>query len=129
MTKVEMRIEGTCSGNPGQGGWCVILTYGQHRKELSGHADATTNQQMELTAVIEGLRALKRPCEVAIYSDSEYVIKGITEHQRHEQDVDLWGQLLEPLTKNKVSFTKVAEKSGDALFDECHKIAKSRTLV
>ena len=129
MTKVEMRIDGACSGNPGPGGWCAILTYAEHRKELNGHVEDTTNQRMELMAAIEGLKALKRPCEVTIYSDSEYVVKGVTEHQRHQENLDLWGQLLELLAKHTVTLTKAAEKGDDALFDECHKIARSRTFV
>ena len=129
MTEVEIRIDGACSGNPGPGGWCAILTYGEHRKELSGHVDDTTNQRMELTAAVEGLRALKHPSQVTIYSDSEYVVKRINEHQRHKDNLDLWASLLDLLAKHRVTLTKTPEKSGDPLFDDCHRIAKSRTFV
>ena len=74
-----MYTDGACKGNPGPGGWGVYLKSGGHEKELWGGERETTNNRMELTAVIEGLAALKRPCTVALYLDSEYVRKGITE--------------------------------------------------
>ena len=79
MRTVTIYTDGACSGNPGPGGWGAILSYKGTEKELSGGAAQTTNNRMELTAVIEALRALKRPCDVALYLDSEYVRKGITE--------------------------------------------------
>jgi ribonuclease HI len=79
---VEMFTDGACSGNPGPGGWGTILRWGEHERELSGGAAETTNNRMELMAVIEGLRALKRPSKVAIYTDSQYVQKGMTEWLR-----------------------------------------------
>ena len=78
LTKVEIFTDGACSGNPGPGGYGTILRCGQHEKELSGGEEKTTNNRMELTAVIEGLKALNRPCDVTIYSDSQYVVNGIT---------------------------------------------------
>lgn len=77
--KVELFTDGACSGNPGPGGWGCLMRSGRHVRELSGGAKHTTNNRMELTAVIEGLNALKQPCEVTVASDSQYVIKGITE--------------------------------------------------
>lgn len=79
MNQVVIYTDGACKGNPGPGGWGVLLQAGPHRKELFGGELNTTNNRMELTAVIEALRALKRPCDVALYLDSEYVRKGITE--------------------------------------------------
>ena len=81
MTRPEVAAftDGACSGNPGPGGWGVLLRMGSHEKELSGGERETTNQRMELTAAIEALRALKRPCRVTIYSDSKYVIQGMRE--------------------------------------------------
>ncbi|WP_087064795.1 ribonuclease HI [Intestinibacillus massiliensis] len=78
MKKVTIYTDGACSGNPGPGGWGAILQYGAHEKELSGGDPQTTNNKMELTGVIEALRLLKEPCEVDLYSDSKYVIDGIT---------------------------------------------------
>ncbi len=79
MKKVRLITDGACKGNPGPGGWAAILIYGPHRKELSGAEPETTNNRMELRAAIEGLRALKQPCEVEIITDSEYLRRGITE--------------------------------------------------
>lgn len=79
MTHVEIHTDGACKGNPGPGGWGVRLQSGQHVQELFGGELNTTNNRMEITAVIEGLSALKRPCQVTLYLDSEYVRKGITE--------------------------------------------------
>ena len=79
MNHVEIYTDGACKGNPGPGGWGVLLRAGQHEKALFGGERDTTNNRMELTAVIEALTALKRPCQVDLYLDSEYVRKGITE--------------------------------------------------
>ena len=79
LNQVVIYTDGACKGNPGPGGWGVLLQAGVHRKELFGGELVTTNNRMELTAVIEALRALKRPCDVLLYLDSEYVRKGITE--------------------------------------------------
>ena len=74
-----MITDGACSGNPGPGGWAAILRYHEHKREVFGFAPHTTNNRMELTAAIEGLRALKEPCEVEIVTDSEYLKNGITQ--------------------------------------------------
>ncbi|MCD8367703.1 MAG: ribonuclease HI [Clostridiales bacterium] len=77
MKTVTLYTDGACSGNPGPGGWAAILLYEEHTRELSGGEDATTNNRMELTAVIKGLEALKEPCIVELYSDSKYVIDAL----------------------------------------------------
>jgi len=79
MAKKTIKIytDGSCSGNPGPGGWAAILLYGSHKRELSGGETQTTNNRMELTGVIEGLEALKEPCTVELYSDSKYVIDAL----------------------------------------------------
>lgn len=79
MKKVQLITDGACQGNPGPGGWAAILRYGRHCKEICGSEPFTTNNRMELRAAIEGLRALKQPCEVEIVTDSRYLKKGITE--------------------------------------------------
>ena len=79
MNLVEIYTDGACKGNPGPGGWGVLMRSGSHQRELHGGEPSTTNNRMELTAVIQALRALKRPCQVSLYLDSEYVRKGITE--------------------------------------------------
>lgn len=78
MYRVEMYTDGACSGNPGPGGWGVLLRHKDIEKELSGGASETTNNRMELTAVIEGLKALKKPCDITLYTDSKYVMEGVT---------------------------------------------------
>lgn len=106
MKKVRLITDGACKGNPGPGGWAAILVYGPHRKELFGAEPDTTNNRMELRAAIEGLRALKEPCEVEIVTDSEYLKKGVTEwlprwksqgwrtaSRRPVRNEDLWRQL------------------------------------
>ena len=77
MKNVTIYTDGACSGNPGPGGWGAVLMYGPYRKELSGGEAETTNNRMELTAVIRALSALKEPCRVELYSDSKYVIEGL----------------------------------------------------
>ena len=79
MNHVEIYTDGACKGNPGPGGWGVLMRSGAHERELHGGEASTTNNRMELTAVIQALSALKRPCQVSLYLDSEYVRKGITE--------------------------------------------------
>lgn len=79
MKKITIYCDGACSGNPGKGGWGAILFYGTCEKEISGHSPYTTNNQMELTAAIEALKILKEKCQIEIYTDSEYLRKGITE--------------------------------------------------
>ena len=77
MKEVTVYTDGACSGNPGPGGWGAILIYGEHEKEISGGASETTNNRMELTAVVEALSRLKEPCSVTVYSDSAYIVNGI----------------------------------------------------
>lgn len=79
MKRVQIITDGACIGNPGPGGWACILRHGAHKRELFGYSPHTTNNRMEITAAIEGLRALKEPCEVEIVTDSEYLKNGITE--------------------------------------------------
>jgi ribonuclease HI len=79
VSLVEIYTDGACRGNPGPGGWAALLSYGEHEKELSGAEPLTTNNRMELTAVIRALEALKRPSELRVFTDSEYVRRGITE--------------------------------------------------
>ncbi len=106
LNRIEMYTDGACKGNPGPGGWGVLLRAPGHEKELFGGEAHTTNNRMELTAVIEGLTALKRPCEVDLYLDSQYVRQGITEwvagwkakgwrtaSKQPVKNVDLWQRL------------------------------------
>jgi ribonuclease HI len=125
MQKVEMFTDGACSGNPGPGGWGVVLRWGDTEKELFGGEPDTTNNRMEMMAVIEGLSALKRPCEVAVYTDSQYVQKGIgewihgwkkrgwkTADNKPVKNVDLWQALDAAAAKHKVSWHWVKGHAG-----------------
>lgn len=108
---VEIFTDGACRGNPGPGGWGVVLRYGAHEKEMCGGERETTNNRMELTAVIRGLEAMKRPITAKVYSDSQYVLKGISEwihgwkkngwktaDKKPVKNADLW-QLLDSLAR------------------------------
>ncbi|TMS58600.1 ribonuclease HI [Imbroritus primus] len=111
MQDVTIYSDGACKGNPGPGGWGAVLVSGDHEKEMFGGEAGTTNNRMELTAVIEALRALKRPCRIAVYTDSQYVQKGIKEwlpgwkargwktaDKKPVKNADLW-QTLDDLTR------------------------------
>ncbi len=128
MNEVEIYTDGACKGNPGPGGWGVLLRSPGTEKELFGGESGTTNNRMELTAVIEGLTALKRPCRVTVYLDSEYVRKGITEWivgwkargwrtaaKQPVKNVDLW-QRLDALVAgagHRIEWRWVKGHSGD----------------
>lgn len=122
---VEIFTDGACRGNPGPGGWGVLLRYGNTEKSLYGGEQSTTNNRMELTAAIEGLCALQRPCDVVLTTDSEYVRKGITEWienwklrnwknaaKKPVKNADLWQRLDECRAKHNVEWHWVKGHSG-----------------
>lgn len=125
--KVVIHTDGACSGNPGPGGYGTVLQYGEHRKELSGGFRKTTNNRMELLAVIEGLRALKHPCEVTVFSDSKYIVDAVNKGwakrwqsngwRRNKRDralnPDLWATLLNLLETHHVSVRWVKGHAGN----------------
>jgi ribonuclease HI len=126
FTRVEAWCDGACSGNPGPGGWGVLLRHQQTEKTLSGGERHTTNNRMELTAAIELLRAFKRPIQVVIHTDSQYVIKGITEwihgwrqknwmtsQRKPVENRDLWEALLEATLPHQVEWKWVRGHAGD----------------
>jgi ribonuclease HI len=123
--KIEIFTDGACSGNPGPGGWGAILRSGGHEKELSGGEVATTNNRMELTAAIEGLKALKKPSAVTLYTDSRYVMDGAmkwlagwktkgwkTADKRPVKNEDLWRALDEQLARHDIQWRWVEGHSG-----------------
>ena len=125
MNDVVMYTDGACSGNPGPGGWGAVLMSGRHRKELSGGEGDTTNNRMELTAVIESLEALKRPCRVRIVTDSQYVKQGITQWiarwrrngwrtaaKQPVKNRDLWERLDAALQRHQVEWEWVRGHAG-----------------
>lgn len=125
MKTVEIFTDGACKGNPGPGGWGALLRMGQHEKELSGGEADTTNNRMEMTAVIKGLSALIEPCQVELYSDSKYVLDGITKwvdgwkkrgwvtaSKKPVRNADLWHELIEVAGRHEVSWHWVRGHDG-----------------
>lgn len=137
MKTVEIFTDGACSGNPGPGGWGAILRYGQNVKELSGGSAQTTNNRMELTAVITALEALKEPCKVVLTSDSKYIIDAVTKgwaekwrknnwtRGKNEKALnsDLWEKLLDLLAVHDVSFVWVKGHAGHTENERCDALA------
>lgn len=137
LQSVEIFCDGACSGNPGPGGYGAILRCGKHEKEISGGAKETTNNRMELSAAIEALRLLTRPCRVTITTDSQYLVKGMTEWiagwQRKEWrnskkepvvNRDLWEQLLELTRTHTVQWKWVRGHAGHAENERCDQLAR-----
>ena len=142
MKQVEIFTDGACKGNPGPGGWGAVLRMGGHEKELSGHAPATTNNRMELSAVIEALSALKSPCEVALHTDSRYVIDGITKWifgwqkngwknaaKKPVVNIDLWQALLIAIKPHKISWHWVKGHAGHPENERADKLASDAALA
>ena len=139
MEKVVIYTDGACSGNPGPGGWGTILMYGDKKKEISGGKKDTTNNIMELTAVIEGLKMLKYPCEVDLYSDSSYVINGFkqgwiynwmkndwkTANKEPVKNKEIWQELYELTKIHKVNFIKVKGHSDNEFNNRCDELARN----
>lgn len=137
MKTVEIFTDGACSGNPGPGGWGAILRYNGKTKELSGGEQNTTNNRMELTAVISALEALKEPCHVTLTSDSKYIIDAVTQGwakkwraaswMRNKKDKalnpDLWQRLLELLEIHRVDFIWIKGHAGHAENERCDRLA------
>lgn len=137
MKNIDLYTDGACSGNPGVGGYCAILIYNEVEKVVSGYEENTTNNRMELLAVIKGLSCLKLKCSVKVYSDSQYVVDAFnqgwidswqangwrTAGKKEVKNVDLWKQLLELTKKHKVTFIKVRGHSDNAYNNRCDKIA------
>lgn len=137
MKHVDIFTDGACSGNPGPGGWAAVLRFGAHEKELCGGEAQTTNNRMELTAVLQALLALKEPCEVTVTSDSKYVTDAISKgwaqswkrngwrkaDKSPAMNADLWQQLLEALEQHKVTFCWVHGHQGHPENERCDKLA------
>ncbi|MCL1884173.1 MAG: ribonuclease HI [Defluviitaleaceae bacterium] len=139
MKKIQIYTDGACSGNPGPGGYGAVLIYGNHRKEISGGEAQTTNNRMEMMAVIRGLEMLKEPCKVNLYSDSRYVVDAIEKGwalrwqknnwMRNKKEAalnaDLWEELLAILGKHDVAFHWVKGHSGHPENERCDELATS----
>jgi len=145
VTDVEIYTDGACRGNPGPGGWGVLLLSGGRRKELCGGEVSTTNNRMELTAAIRGLEALKRSCSVAVYTDSQYVRRGISEWldnwkrrgwrtagRKAVKNVDLWQELDRQAQRHRIEWHWVkghAGNAGNVRADELANLGLDRALA
>ena len=141
MKKVLIYTDGACSGNPGPGGWAAILMHGDAKKEISGGEAETTNNRMELTAVIEALAALKEPCEVTLYSDSRYVVdavnkgwlrswqlKGWRKKGGEVKNPDLWERLVPFLQKHRITFVWVKGHAENEFNSRCDELAVAESI-
>jgi ribonuclease HI len=132
MSTVEIFTDGACSGNPGPGGWAALLRYHGHEKEISGGELATTNNRMEMMAVIEGLSALKKPSRVKLYTDSQYVQRGVTEWMKgwkakgwpaRIKNQDLWMRIDSEIARHDVQFIWVRGHDGHVENERVDKLA------
>ena len=142
MKNVDIYTDGACSGNPGKGGWGAVLVYGNTEKEISGGNSDTTNNRMELTAVIEALKMLKMPCNVTLTTDSKYVCDAINQQwvyswkksgwkkadKKPALNVDLWEELLPLLEIHNVTFNWVKGHNGHPYNERCDSLAVNEYL-
>ena len=139
MRHVEIFTDGACKGNPGPGGWAALLRMGKHEKELSGSEPETTNNRMEMTAVIRALAALTEACDVSLYTDSKYVIDGITKWIEGWQkrgwktaakkpvlNEDLWRQMLNEVGRHKITWHWVKGHNGHPENERVDQMASER---
>lgn len=138
MKQITIYTDGACSGNPGDGGYGAILMYGDYVKEISGGERNTTNNRMEMKAVIEALKMLKEPCEVEVYSDSAYVVNAFNENWienwrtrnwrksdgKAVLNVELWQALIKLTNKHSVKFVKVKGHSDNEYNNRCDELAR-----
>ena len=138
MKEVTIYTDGACSGNPGPGGWGAILIYGENKKEISGREKETTNNIMEITAVIESLKLLKYPCDVKLYSDSAYVVNAFNKNwveswqkngwvnskKEEVKNKELWKELIELTKTHNVTFIKVKGHSDNEFNNRCDELAR-----
>ena len=136
MKKVDLFTDGACSGNPGPGGWGALLRFGKHEKELSGGDAKTTNNRMEMMAVIEGLLAITPPCRVTVHTDSQYVLKGATEYlkgwkkngwktadKKEVKNIDLWKSLDSAAQAHSIEWIWVRGHAGNVGNERADRLA------
>ena len=137
MKKIQIFTDGSCLGNPGFGGYCAIVKYKDNEKIVKGAQKNTTNNQMELSAVIEGLRALKEPCEVSVTSDSTYVVKGVNEWLtnwvkkdfKKIKNKELWLEYIKVSKPHKVHLLWVKAHNGHAENEQCDEVARNEATL
>ena len=139
MQKVTIYTDGACSGNPGPGGWAAVLIAGEHKKEISGGSKETTNNIMELTAILEALKALKTECEVELFSDSAYCVNAFeqgwiygwikkgwkTADGSEVKNKEIWQEIYSLTQKHKITFNKVKGHSDNELNNRCDELARA----
>ena len=137
MKKIKIYTDGACSGNPGPGGWAAVLMYGDKKKEISGGERDTTNNRMEMMAVISALETLKEPCEVDLYTDSQYIVNAIEQgwvyawkkkgwiksNKEPAKNPDLWEHLLKLLKHHKVKFHWIKGHADNPYNNRCDELA------
>lgn len=141
MKPVDIFTDGACKGNPGKGGWGVLLRAGEHERELSGSDPATTNNRMEMTAVLRALEALKGPCEVRLHTDSRYVIDGMTKwifgwikkgwktaDNKPVKNEDLWRALVDAARPHRIEWIWVKGHDGHVENERVDKLASDAAL-
>lgn len=141
LKSVEIFTDGACSNNPGPGGWAALLRFGKNEKILSGGEESTTNNRMELMAAIMGLRNLKEPCHVILSTDSEYVMKGITEwmenwkrkgwrtaNNKPVKNQDLWIALEKEIERHQIKWEWVKGHSGHVENDRVDELARNEVI-
>ena len=142
MKKVEIFTDGACSGNPGPGGWGVLLRMGPHEKEMSGGEPDTTNNRMEMTAVLRALNALTEPCDVILHTDSRYVIDGMTKwihgwkkkgwvnaSKQPVRNADLWHDLIEAAARHQIHWQWVRGHNGHVENERVDRLASDAALA
>jgi ribonuclease HI len=142
MKEVTIHCDGACQGNPGPGGWAAVLQYGETRRQVCGAVLATTNNRMELQAAIEGLRALKEPCEVQVFTDSEYLRNGITswirgwkykgwktKDRKPVKNVELWQELDSLASNHKVTWHWLKGHAGHVENELCDVLAVQQVTL
>ena len=141
MKHVDIFTDGACKGNPGPGGWGVLLRMGPHEKEMSGSDPATTNNRMEMTAAIRALNALTEPCEVTLHTDSKYVIDGITKwvhgwqkkgwinaSRQPVRNADLWHDLIAAAKRHQIAWEWVKGHDGHVENERVDKLASDAAI-
>lgn len=142
MKHVEIFTDGACKGNPGPGGWGAVIRYGKHEKEISGGEADTTNNRMELRAVIEALKILIEPCRITLYTDSKYVLDGMTKwiegwqrngwknaSKQPVRNADLWHDLIEAAARHEIAWEWVKGHSGHPENERADRLASDAAEV